>query len=144
MTDTFDVTGDLSPVESIISAETSVAVEAVPNGFVQLGLAPELIQAVADLGYTQPTQVQSEVIPLALPADATGNEARRFIDLMVSSQTGSGKTAASNRPRPLKKSVPILKTPVPKPPPVASRHRSARSARTRPTRAISRPLPRAP
>ena len=94
MTDTFDVTGDLSPVESIISAETSVAVEAVPNGFVQLGLAPELIQAVADLGYTQPTQVQSEVIPLALPADATGNEARRFIDLMVSSQTGSGKTAA--------------------------------------------------
>ncbi|MDP1657247.1 MAG: DEAD/DEAH box helicase [Hylemonella sp.] len=94
MTDTFDVTGDFSPVESIISAETSVAVEAVPNGFVQLGLAPELIQAVADLGYTQPTQVQSEVIPLALPADATGNEARRFIDLMVSSQTGSGKTAA--------------------------------------------------
>jgi len=94
MTDTFEVTGDLSPVESIISAETSVAVEAVPNGFVQLGLAPELIQAVADLGYTQPTQVQSEVIPLALPAEATGNEARRFIDLMVSSQTGSGKTAA--------------------------------------------------
>ncbi|PHM21342.1 MAG: DEAD/DEAH box helicase [Curvibacter sp. PD_MW3] len=94
MTDTFEVTGDLSPVESIISAETSVAVEAVPNGFVQLGLAPELIQAVADLGYTQPTQVQSEVIPLALPAEAQGNEARRFIDLMVSSQTGSGKTAA--------------------------------------------------
>ncbi|MBI3533828.1 MAG: DEAD/DEAH box helicase [Burkholderiales bacterium] len=94
MTDTFEVTGELSPVESIISAETSVAVEAVPNGFVQLGLAPELIQAVADLGYTQPTQVQSEVIPLALPAEAQGNEARRFIDLMVSSQTGSGKTAA--------------------------------------------------
>jgi len=94
MTDTFEVTGELSPVESIISAETSVAVEAVPNGFVQLGLAPELIQAVADLGYTQPTQVQSEVVPLALPAEAQGNEARRFIDLMVSSQTGSGKTAA--------------------------------------------------
>ncbi len=94
MTDAFDVTGELSPAESIISTEASVAVEAVPNGFVQLGLAPELIQAVADLGYTQPTQVQSEVIPLALPAQTEGNEARRFIDLMVSSQTGSGKTAA--------------------------------------------------
>jgi len=91
MTDTFDVTGELSPVESTIAIETE---QAVPNGFVQLGLAPELIQAVADLGYTQPTQVQSEVIPLALPADAKDSEARRFIDLMVSSQTGSGKTAA--------------------------------------------------
>ena len=94
MTDAFDVTGDLSPAESFVSTETTVAAEAVPNGFVQLGLAPELIQAVADLGYTQPTQVQSEVVPLALPADADGNETRRFIDLMVSSQTGSGKTAA--------------------------------------------------
>ena len=91
MTDTFEVTGELSPVESTISTETE---QAVPNGFVQLGLAPELVQAVADLGYTQPTQVQSEVIPLALPTDAQGGEPQRFIDLMVSSQTGSGKTAA--------------------------------------------------
>jgi superfamily II DNA/RNA helicase len=92
MTDAFDVSGELSPVESIISTETETA--AVPNGFVQLGLAPELVQAVADLGYTQPTQVQSEVIPLALPAEDEGNAQQRFVDLMVSSQTGSGKTAA--------------------------------------------------
>ena len=62
---------------------------AEPNGFIELGLAPELVQAVADLGYTQPTSVQLKAIPLAM-----GSDASKFIDLMVSSQTGSGKTAA--------------------------------------------------
>ena len=59
-----------------------------PNGFELLGLAPELIQAVADLGFTEPTAVQKAAIPLALTVDGT------YADLMVSSQTGSGKTAA--------------------------------------------------
>ena len=63
-----------------------------PNGFVQLGLADELVKAVADLGYTQPTAVQSRTIPLALPADDEAHHG--YNDLMVSSQTGSGKTAA--------------------------------------------------
>jgi len=98
MTDAFDVTGELSPVETPITTDTPVAAEpasaeALPNGFVRLGLAPELVQAVADLGYTQPTAVQERAIPLAMPAEEEG-QAQRFIDLMVSSQTGSGKTAA--------------------------------------------------
>ena len=59
------------------------------SAFAQLGLAPELLQAVADLGYTDPTQVQAKVIPLAMAVEGAA-----FIDLMVSSQTGSGKTAA--------------------------------------------------
>jgi superfamily II DNA/RNA helicase len=92
--------GDFSPAESFVepafdavdSAVADTPVEAVPNGFVKLGLADELLRAVADLGYTQPTLVQEKVIPLALP---TGDSAARaYIDLMVSSQTGSGKTAA--------------------------------------------------
>jgi superfamily II DNA/RNA helicase len=97
MTDAFEVTGEFAPAESILSTDTAVAVEAEvaaetgPNGFVQLGLAPELVQAVADLGYTQPTTVQERAIPLAMP---TEGQADRYIDLMVSSQTGSGKTAA--------------------------------------------------
>ena len=62
-----------------------------PNGFEVLGLAPELIAAVADLGYVEPTQVQQLVIPKAV--QETG-DAGRYADLMVSSQTGSGKTAA--------------------------------------------------
>jgi len=67
---------------------------AAPNGFALMGLAPELLQAVADLGYTQPTTVQLQTIPKALPDAAAEGQAQKFIDLMVSSQTGSGKTAA--------------------------------------------------
>ena len=74
------------------------AIEGIPNGFIPLGLAPELIRAVQDLGFTQPTTVQLKTIPLAMQADAAnakvGDKAGRFTDLMVSSQTGSGKTAA--------------------------------------------------
>ena len=104
MTDTLNVTGEFAPAETIsIAAHDAVSVEGahspevapadVPNGFVELGLAPELVQAVADLGYTQPTTVQLKTIPLALPS-ANADAKAGFIDLMVSSQTGSGKTAA--------------------------------------------------
>ena len=111
MTDTLNVTGEFAPAETIsIPAQNAVATEGVhtpevahaeaeapkvdaPNGFVELGLAPELVQAVGDLGYTQPTTVQLKTIPLALPNDNADAKAG-FIDLMVSSQTGSGKTAA--------------------------------------------------
>ena len=104
MNDSFDVAGDFSPaapfsstddtfVTETLASEVDVAtpVDApeVPNGFVTLGLAPELVQAVADLGYTQPTAVQMQTIPMAMQG-----ESARFVDLMVSSQTGSGKTAA--------------------------------------------------
>jgi len=52
--------------------------------FKELGLAPALIKATEELGYTQATPVQEQVIPAALSGG----------DWMVSSQTGSGKTAA--------------------------------------------------
>ena len=82
-----------------IVSEESEKVEAIadePNGFVELGLAPELVQAVADLGYTQPTAVQLRAIPLALPTAGGSKDGKSngYTDLMVSSQTGSGKTAA--------------------------------------------------
>ena len=104
MTDTLNVTGEFAPADTIsIPAQLAVSTEGVhtaeveqadvPNGFVELGLAPELVQAVGDLGYTQPTTVQQKTIPLALPNDNADAKAG-FIDLMVSSQTGSGKTAA--------------------------------------------------
>ena len=101
MTDAFEVTGETTLVEPISSVlddlatavEVQDAVDTTPNGFVTLGLAPELVQAVADLGYTQPTTVQLKTIPLALPSD-NADAKKGFIDLMVSSQTGSGKTAA--------------------------------------------------
>jgi superfamily II DNA/RNA helicase len=78
----------------VAEAGNDIAAEpAAPNGFVLLGLAPELVQAVADLGYTQPTAVQSRAIPLAMTTDANA-KGQHYVDLMVSSQTGSGKTAA--------------------------------------------------
>ncbi|WP_295857143.1 DEAD/DEAH box helicase [uncultured Xylophilus sp.] len=115
MTDTLAVQGDFAPAQSSIDSTTSAAIERLvpdtaaaaaleaqsdaaapmadaPNGFVRLGLAPELVQAVADLGFTQPTGVQDKAIPLAMGSGDAGD--RRYIDLMVSSQTGSGKTAA--------------------------------------------------
>ena len=117
MTDTLNtVQDDLSPAENTsisanlaseteltadaVNASESVAAEEVaadvPNGFVELGLAPELVQAVADLGYTQPTAVQLRAIPLALPTAGGSKDglSNGYSDLMVSSQTGSGKTAA--------------------------------------------------
>jgi ATP-dependent RNA helicase RhlE len=52
--------------------------------FDQLGLSPELCSTVNQLGYTQPTPIQVEAIPLIL-------EGR---DLLAGAQTGTGKTAA--------------------------------------------------
>jgi superfamily II DNA/RNA helicase len=52
--------------------------------FAEIGLHPAVLKALTDSGYTEPTPVQAQAIPAAL-------EGR---DLMVSSQTGSGKTAA--------------------------------------------------
>ncbi len=54
------------------------------NEFTQLGLHPQLVQAVTDLGYTTPTPIQSEVISLMLAGH----------DVIGQAQTGTGKTAA--------------------------------------------------
>jgi superfamily II DNA/RNA helicase len=76
--------------EEITIAENGPIAE---NGFATLGLDPQLLAAVADLGYTQPMPVQTQCISLAMAqAESAGQAA--FNDLMVSSQTGSGKTAA--------------------------------------------------
>ncbi|WP_314322832.1 DEAD/DEAH box helicase [Comamonas aquatica] len=87
-----DTSLDATLDQMLADVDTVEATEpAGPNPFEELGLAPELVRAVGDLGYTQPTPVQAQAIPLAMGA---GEDAGAFIDLMVSSQTGSGKTAA--------------------------------------------------
>jgi superfamily II DNA/RNA helicase len=87
---------EITPEVTTEVAEEVEAIADLPNGFVELGLAPELVQAVADLGYTQPTAVQLRAIPLALPTAGGSKDGKSngYTDLMVSSQTGSGKTAA--------------------------------------------------
>ena len=52
--------------------------------FTELGLSPELLKAVAKMGFEEATPIQSEAIPHVL----TG------VDVVGQSQTGSGKTAA--------------------------------------------------
>ena len=54
------------------------------SSFDQLGLRPELIRAVTEAGYTIPTPIQAQAIPLL-------TEGR---DLLGIAQTGTGKTAA--------------------------------------------------
>ncbi len=52
--------------------------------FETLGLRPELLQAINESGYTQPTPIQEKTIPMLL-------EGR---DILGQAQTGTGKTAA--------------------------------------------------
>ncbi|TXI19175.1 MAG: DEAD/DEAH box helicase, partial [Ottowia sp.] len=78
-----------TPLALDSQAPEAIEIVAPQNPFQALGLAPELLAAVTELGYTEPTAVQQQAIPLALAAHPEGAN-----DLMVSSQTGSGKTAA--------------------------------------------------
>ncbi len=52
--------------------------------FAELGLPPEIVRAVTEKGYTTPTPIQAEAIPLLLQGR----------DIVGSAQTGTGKTAA--------------------------------------------------
>ncbi|USD67871.1 DEAD/DEAH box helicase [Vibrio sp. SCSIO 43136] len=52
--------------------------------FSRLGLNQALVQAVTELGYQEPTKIQSQAIPLVLQGD----------DLIAAAQTGTGKTAS--------------------------------------------------
>ncbi len=52
--------------------------------FANLGLSNPIVQAIKDLGYTNPTSIQKQAIPIILAGK----------DLIATAQTGTGKTAA--------------------------------------------------
>ncbi len=56
--------------------------------FQSLGLMPELVRALSDKGYTEPTAIQSQAIPAILNGE----------DVLGGAQTGTGKTAAFTLP----------------------------------------------
>ena len=59
------------------------------NAFEALGLNENLVQAVADLGFTEPTPIQTQAIPVLIAGT------KDFVGL---AQTGTGKTAAFGLP----------------------------------------------
>jgi superfamily II DNA/RNA helicase len=78
---------ELSDVAMPAESTEDTTAAAVPNDgaeFTALGLSSEIVKAITHAGYSTPTDVQARAVPLAMAGR----------DLMVSSQTGSGKTAA--------------------------------------------------
>ncbi len=59
------------------------------NTFQQLGLNDDLLRAITDLGFENPSDIQSKAIPALLEQDT---------DLVALAQTGTGKTAAFGFP----------------------------------------------
>jgi ATP-dependent RNA helicase DeaD len=55
------------------------------NAFESLGLQENLVKAVSDLGFENPTPIQSKAIPVLLSGTT---------DFVGLAQTGTGKTAA--------------------------------------------------
>lgn len=62
----------------------TTAEPAVENGFEALGLTHSILRSIEKSGYTTPTPIQAQAIPAAMAGR----------DLLLSAQTGSGKTAA--------------------------------------------------
>jgi ATP-dependent RNA helicase RhlE len=67
--------------------------------FQTLGLSAELLRAVEDQGYTQPTPIQQQAIPVVL----------RGQDILATAQTGTGKTASFTLPLLQRLSAPVAK-----------------------------------
>ena len=59
------------------------------NTFQDLGLSEELLQAIEDMGFETPSEVQAKTIPLLLEKET---------DVVSLAQTGTGKTAAFGFP----------------------------------------------
>ena len=63
---------------------TSDPTEDTTTTFADLGLRPELLEALSGLGYEEPTPIQREAVPPLLQGR----------DLLGQAATGTGKTAA--------------------------------------------------
>jgi len=73
-----------SRVQPAVPSPLNQTAAQAPLAFDQLGLTPELLRSVAAQGYTEPTPVQAQSIPIVLAGR----------DLLAGAQTGTGKTAA--------------------------------------------------
>lgn len=83
-----ELTGGLQPNSSQLTALAQSAacelIERLFMSFADLGLKPELLRAVEEKGYSEPTPIQAKAIPAVLAGG----------DVLAGAQTGTGKTAA--------------------------------------------------
>ncbi len=87
--------------------------------FENFGLSPAIMQALSTKGYTTPTPIQNQAIPVAMRGD----------DLLGSAETGSGKTAAF--------AIPVLHNLTQKGNPPKGHGRKIRALVIAPTRELS-------
>lgn len=87
--------------------------------FDSLGLSAEILRALAEKGYLEPTPVQQQAIPYVLQGR----------DIMASAQTGTGKTAAFT--------LPILQLLDQRPAPAGKQRRPVRALILTPTRELA-------
>ncbi len=83
---TFPVKKSSVPSKSIPIKSSAPIASA--EGFLALGLSEQIVRAVTARGYTKPTPIQSQAIPVVLSGR----------DLLAGAQTGTGKTAGFTLP----------------------------------------------
>ena len=81
-----EVPDDGAPTQSAALAAAEAAT--VDVTFADLGLSAQMLRALTDAGYTRPTPIQAQAVPLAMKGR----------DLMGLAMTGTGKTAAFTIP----------------------------------------------
>ncbi len=82
-----DKKGD-TPFLKSPALEQNIQERFIDTSFSNLGLSAELLRAVAEQGYTEPTPIQAQAIPVVLAGR----------DLLGAAQTGTGKTAGFTLP----------------------------------------------
>nr|WP_311528228.1 DEAD/DEAH box helicase [uncultured Ralstonia sp.] len=84
MTQPQDGSGAIAHAETTNTENLIAEAATRANAFAALGLDDRIVRALGEVNYTTPTPVQAQAIPACLSGR----------DLLVTSQTGSGKTAA--------------------------------------------------
>lgn len=79
---------DAAPAAAAVPVAPPAPIAAPTVSFADFGLAPEIQRALTEQGYTHPTPIQEQAIPVVLQGR----------DVMGAAQTGTGKTAGFSLP----------------------------------------------
>ena len=79
---------DAAPAAAAAPVAPPAPIDAPAVRFADFGLAPEILRALTEQGYTHPTPIQEQAIPVVLQGR----------DVMGAAQTGTGKTAGFSLP----------------------------------------------